>query len=545
MKYFSYLLLCVLSGISMLLNAQEKLDVKVHQGRTFDSKEQLRHVIGEDKTGVYYIKQEGVAKYFLAKASKDLIEEKVELFNKGSFLNQMSFTAYHIEGNNVFVIASVTDMKKQTIEAKLLRFDKFSLKLIEEKVLSSLSLSSFKGKKKKKKSQDDQESDKYVTFTMHNTAPQIKILARMMDIYSPDKSKLMITQFLDNNKKIRTFIYDRNLNKIGERDFFVEDSQKTILVFDQKLDNNGDVYQLFAIRGKYIVNRYMENGEVKKYEFETSENILIQDIKLKVTSEGVVCAGIYDLKTEKSQVKRNKNLIGVAAPYYRPINGAFSVKFDKKSGELLYKTFHAFDTEMMVKGETEERVRFLRSKVEEGDELEMYNYALDRLVIHENGGVSIIAEQFYITEYMKPGASDPTYYKFLDIIAVNFNEDGSFNWSQLIPKSQKLDRSYIYSSFAMMNKNNKLYFFFNDNPRNTLEANTKMPKDIRDPRKMVVSKVTVDDKGNISKNLLFEDKDETGVVFKPVMEFESQRGELILYGEWRGTQCFYRLTSNE
>jgi len=148
----------------------------------------------------------------------------------------------------------------------------------------------------------------------------------------------------------------------------------------------------------------------------------------------------------------------------------------------------AFDIDFIVTEVPERQEKRLRRRSEQGKTVELYEYDLDRLILRDDGGVVLMAEQYYISTYSRSAnfASDPyannrrevvNNYHYNDIIIININPDGNIDWASKIPKQQTTsgDNGY-YSSYQPAVIKNKIYLFYNDNPKNLFKANTKKDK---------------------------------------------------------------------
>jgi len=159
-----------------------------------------------------------------------------------------------------------------------------------------------------------------------------------------------------------------------------------------------------------------------------------------------------------------------------------------KKGDIIGAGFYSEEGTKSIKGSyyiklnknkiPERQEKRLRRRSEQGKTVELYEYDLDRLILRDDGGVVLLAEQYYISTYSRSAnfASDPyannrrevvNNYHYNDIIIVNINPDGNIEWANKIPKQQTTsgDNGY-YSSYQPAVIKNKIYLFYNDNPKN-------------------------------------------------------------------------------
>jgi len=174
----------------------------------------------------------------------------------------------------------------------------------------------------------------------------------------------------------------------------------------------------------------------------------------------------------------------------------------------------------------------------------LYEYDLDRLILRDDGGVVLLAEQYYISSYSRSAnfGSDPyannrrevvNNYHYNDIIIININPDGNIEWASKIPKQQTTsgDNGY-YSSYQPAIIKNKIYLFYNDNPKNLFKANAKKDKThpfvINRDGVMVMAVLNLD--GNLKKAKLFRFA-ESEVYMRPKIALQIAGNELLIYGD--------------
>jgi len=215
------------------------------------------------------------------------------------------------------------------------------------------------------------------------------------------------------------------------------------------------------------------------------------------------------------------------------VSGAFYLKTDMNSGNLVEKGFSNFDQDLLRQFITDKKIR---------NEKELDSFDINDLFIDSIGRVSLIAEQYYVTSttYTDPRTGHiiyTYYYHYNDILVVRFNKEGRITWGRRIPKEQRtLDKSGYYQSYAAIATGNRLALAFNDNKKN-IEFNPD-PKgmvihEMDDPSEAVAVLVRfIDDVGG-DKEILFDAK-ESDYIFNPNIFYRINEKTLIMFAQgWK------------
>jgi hypothetical protein len=153
------------------------------------------------------------------------------------------------------------------------------------------------------------------------------------------------------------------------------------------------------------------------------------------------------------------------------MKGAYFFTIDFTTKAIVKKSFKEFGVEFLTQNLTEREKEKVEKKLEKGKEVEEYAYKLDDLILREDGGLVLVGEQAYsvtTTHYSSSGMSyKETRYYYNDIVVVNISPEGEIEWGTKIPKRQMTtnDGGY-FSSYLMVVLKDKLYFIFNDCPKN-------------------------------------------------------------------------------
>jgi hypothetical protein len=383
---------------------------------------------------------------------------------------------------------------------------------------------------------------------------------------SRDSSKIVVFNRQPNAKNQQAFslaVFDSEFNELWSKDAKLPYSRKSFGVEDYQVDNKGNVYLLGIIytegsarlerRGKAtyqydIVAYRREDSTMDSHEYKVDmKDRFVSDLSFKIGDDGdLICAGFYSEKGAKS------------------VKGACFFKINPKTHDQTSISSRPFDFEFMTVNLSERNKERAKAALENGDksaEPELYDYSIDKLITRSDGGVIMIAEQYFIDErlrynnnfgygggwgssfynpyayssyydpYNRNNTQQPDYYfNYNDIIVVNIQPDGEIAWSARIPKRQtSVNDLGQYSSYGMSVVADKLYFIYNDDPKNLDPRAKKLATETPD-KYSVLTIAEVDRNGVVKRSPLFQNK-ENGVVVRPKLSKQVGRRELAIYGE--------------
>ena len=400
--------------------------------------------------------------------------------------------------------------------------------------------------------QDDKNREKSDVFTVAT---------------SRDSSKIVIFNRQPNENKQQEFslaVFDSDFKELWSKEAKLPYSKKNFSIEDYQLDNQGNVYLLGIIytegsnrlerRGKatyqYDVVAYrQDNTTAEAYEYKIDmKDRFISDLSFKIADDGdLICAGFYSEKGAKS------------------VKGACFFKINPKTHDKTSISSRPFDFQFMTTNLSERSKERAKIAMEKGDkeaEPELYDYSIDKLITRSDGGVIMIAEQYFIDErlrynnnygygnwgspfynpyayssiydpygYRNGNNRQPDYYfNYNDIIVVNIQPDGEIAWSARIPKRQTSVNDFgMYSSYGMSIVADKLYFVYNDDPKNLDPKARKIATETPD-KYSVLTIAEVNRDGQVRRSPLFQNK-ENGVVVRPKISKQVGRRDLAIYGE--------------
>jgi hypothetical protein len=405
--------------------------------------------------------------------------------------------------------------------------------------------------------QDQKNNDKSDVFTV---------------AMSRDSSKLLVLNRQPNAQNQQEFslsVFDSEFKEVWSRETKLPYSRKSFGIEDYQVDNEGNVYLLGIIykdgagrlerRGKatyqYDIVAYRRDNqttELHEYMVDMKDRF-VSDLSFKIADDGdLICAGFYSDKGAKS------------------VKGACFFKINPKTRDQTSISSRPFDFEFMTVNLSDRNKERAKVALERGDkaaEPELYDYSIDKLITRSDGGVIMVAEQYFVDERLRNGNNfgnggfggfggygnwgngnwgnvydpynnnrfgnnrRPDYeFNYNDIIVVNIQPDGEIAWSARIPKRQVSVNDFgQYSSYGMSIVAEKLYFVYNDDPKN-LDSRAKRIAQETPDKYSVVTIAEVDRNGVVTRSPLFQNK-ENGVVVRPKLSKQVGRRDMAIYGE--------------
>ncbi|MEZ4885747.1 MAG: hypothetical protein R3E32_13520 [Chitinophagales bacterium] len=323
-------------------------------------------------------------------------------------------------------------------------------------------------------------------------------------------------------------VFDQDMNLLWRKDMKVPYRDDLFDIEGYEVDSKGNFYLLAVVyegravkkRGgkpnyEYSIWAYTDKGNnTKEYKMGLGEEF-ITDMTFKVSNTGeIVCSGFYSPQTT-----------------FR-ISGTFYQKINPQTTEVALQTTKAFETQFLAEFMSDK-------KAEKGKGL--YRFDLDNMILRNDGGAILMAEQFYIDERIsRPGSGFNNgfgnnvrvdyYYYYNDIIVVNITPTGEIEWATKVPKYQVTSNDGgHFSSYSYMLKGNNIHLIYNDNPknlfpdaRNTYSFNGK---------KSVVTLATLSADGNLKRSLLFSNRDER-IITRPKACEQMSLDQMVVCGEW-------------
>jgi hypothetical protein len=395
---------------------------------------------------------------------------------------------------------------------------------------------------------------------------------------SRDSSKIVIFNRQPNSKKEQEFslsVYDFDFKEVWSANAKLPYGRNKFGVEDYQVDNEGNVYLMGIIyteganrlekSGKptyeYDIVAYRKDGnalEAKEYKVLLKDKF-VTDLTFRVADNNdLVCAGFYSEKDAKG------------------IKGSLFFKINPRTQDMTSISLREFDFDFITANlsqRNKERAKAATQRDDKEYEPELFDYDIDRLIIRSDGGVVMIAEQVFVDERMRNnwnnGWNSPYgfnswnsplgwnswgmnswnnpwgfnnglnnrnqqdfIFNYNDIIVVNIQPDGEIAWQSRIPKRQmSVNDMGLFSSYAMSVVQDKLYFVYNENPKN-LDPNRRPNQTVAETpdRYSVLTLAEVGRNGEVKRVPLFSNQDK-GLTTRPKICRQVGRRTMAIYGE--------------
>jgi len=297
---------------------------------------------------------------------------------------------------------------------------------------------------------------------------------------SRDSSKVLVLNQLPYKKnqpeQFALHVYNNDFTLSWEKDIVLPYNDNQFEIEDYQIDNNGNVYLLGVLYGdkikarkrglpnyQYILLSYRNMGTEKhKYPIKIREKF-ITDLTFRPSNNGeLVFCGFYSEHGTYS------------------IKGTYFFRLDPDTKEMSNQSLKELDFDFRTEYVSNRR----KDRMDNDDKkAELYQFSLDDLILRNDGGALLIAEQYFVEEIRD---YDPYYggvgtfnrfgndpyrisyiYNYNDIIVVNVGPEGDIEWASRIPKRQETENDGgYYSSYSMSIVRDKINFIYNENGRN-------------------------------------------------------------------------------
>jgi hypothetical protein len=487
----------------------------------------LNDIIGHDATGIYTVKGEvnafgRNAEYTLEHYDKNFaLTKSFDLNLESGNLKGDVNSLLHIK-NHLYMFYSYADKKTKKNTLFVKEIDKASLKpKLETKEIGEID---FTGKKKK------------------NSGDFFYKVSR-------DSSKILVVYSLPYDEgqpaKFGFHVLDHQLNSLWEKQVTLPYLDELFDIKSYRVDNVGNAYLLGLV---YKEKRKDKRRGLPNYSYEViacrdKGNTLVQypvalkkrfitDMQIEILdNQNIICAGFY------SEIGKMS------------IGGTYFISIDAATKEIKTESLRDFGIDFITQNLSERQERKAKRKEEQGDQIELYEYDLDKLLIGKDGSAILVGEQYFFnvvtSTRMINGVMSmytTTHYYYNDIIAVKIDPNGEIQWAQKIPKTQHTtDDGGFYSSYALAIVKGKICFIFNDNPKN-IDLKDGPSANYRASKSIGVI-VSLDQNGNVTKQPMFNSSD-LEVIMRPKVCEQISNQEIILFGQRRKNQQFAMVTFN-
>lgn len=364
---------------------------------------------------------------------------------------------------------------------------------------------------------------------------------------SRDSSKVLVFYNLryakDEPEAIGFNVLDDQMKSIWQKDIALPYKDGLFDVESFRVDNSGNVYLLGLIfkekrkskrKGQpnysYEILACRDEGNTLMQYPIALEDRFLSDMQIEILDDKrIICAGFYSEKGTYS------------------VKGTYFLTIDAATKEIKTKSFKEFSLDFIIQSMTEREANRAVRKAEKGEEAELYEYDLDKLLVGKDGSAILIGEQYYMnvvtsTTYINGVMSTTTdnHYYYNDIIAVKINSKGQIEWAEKIAKSQhSTNDKGFYSSYTLAIVKGKICFIFNDSPKNLDYKGVGRPENFM-RRESVVVIASLNQQGELVRQPLFSKKIK-GVITRPKVGRQITNSEVILFGQRKKSQQFAKI----
>ena len=338
--------------------------------------------------------------------------------------------------------------------------------------------------------------------------------------YSRDSSHLLLYNQLppekDGPERFTLRVFSDDFSLLWSRDVTLPYRDQGFSIRSYQMDTEGNVYLLCRqvtgsredrIPPQYIVYAYRRNGQEEVAYQLNIEGVSFLNLRLELAGNGdLVCAGFYGLGGQ----------IGS--------KGIGHIRINPLTKEATKVDLLPFPDNFLAQ---------VGQPLQRGAEPVLIRYQLRDLTLRSDGGIVLVAEQFFRqnrTE-MSPitGPQFTSFDNYNDIIVANIAPDASYTWLKRIPKRQETPNDAgAISSFTQVTVQDRFVFLYNDNPNNFTPDDKHLYE--MDGRDAVLALSEIRRDGELNTIPLYVSKD-AGVIAAPRRCRQIGARLVLIYGE--------------
>ena len=234
-----------------------------------------------------------------------------------------------------------------------------------------------------------------------------------------------------NKKDVAYQITDHQIDDYGNYFLLVESSD----LEKKKSDLNYKSYELFKLNPI--------NTSYESFNFD-SPTVYLNDLSIKIDQKNnqLVACGLYSNQNRYEQA------------------GVFTAKLSPENLNLIEQTLQSFSKDLMVK--------IIGNREVEKDK-GLKHFSINEIVFRSDGGFILLAESFFITRQISirqsvyaPVEREIEFFHYNEVIVCSVNPDGSFEYQEIIPKSQVVQANEGLGSFSLMLLPDRISVIFNE-----------------------------------------------------------------------------------
>lgn len=216
---------------------------------------------------------------------------------------------------------------------------------------------------------------------------------------------------------------------------------------------------------------------------------------------------------------------------------------------MLSQSFLPFDKELILAYLGDKSAARVERRAERsGDEPELEYLDLDRVLLREDGGVILVAEEYAAQQVCKKDGDRISCYMtywYGSVIVVSVGPNGEMEWAQRIPKSQRSEGyDSDLNSYALLVRDSDLLFIHND-----LQVNRNVQRNqycmtlvsSKPTRKAMVMMATVDGEGDLERSPFIQ-PEKDGPLLRTKACIPINDKQMLIYGALRKADRFGLVT---
>ncbi len=358
---------------------------------------------------------------------------------------------------------------------------------------------------------------------------------------SPGKSKILVNAKPPFDKKSTErstlYMFNSDMQVQWSQEFTLPYTDEEFKTEEWRVDDDGTVIVLGVKYAQKQEKRDLKRANKATYEYhllvydgksaEPQDNVIsvsdkfLQDMTISMGAEGdILCGGLYGNKGSFS------------------VRGAFYLRLDRNSKQIVHSSYKEFSDDFITAYMEEKEAEKAKKKAEKkGVEMELPEFKLRDIILRDDGGAVLLAEQYFVREvtstYSSNGQTYTTtniHYFYNDLLVINIDPTGDIQWAVKVPKRQhSVNDQGRYSGVAVNVKGSKIYFVFNDSGENLfLKPGDKVKQFAVTGKDALVVLATVDADGHVSREALFS-PERRDVILRPQDCVELKDDTMFIY----------------